>query len=109
MGRNHLAALAALGLAGCAMGTGIVPYGPGVFLVSEMRAPVLGGAAAAQVAALGEATAFCARQNLVFVPVMMAPGGYPYSDYGPTNFTTSFRCLPANDPAVAHGPVQAGS
>jgi hypothetical protein len=66
-------------LTACAMSTGIVPYGPGVFLVSEMRAPVLGGAAEAQRVALGEANDFCAHQGLVFAPVMMGPGGYPYS------------------------------
>jgi hypothetical protein len=88
-------------LTACAMSTGIVPYGPGVFLVSEMRAPVLGGAAEAQRVALGEANDFCAHQGLVFAPVMMGPGGYPYSDYGPTNFSASFRCLAAGDPAIA--------
>jgi hypothetical protein len=72
-----LAIAASLALAGCAMSTGVIPYGPGIFLVSEMRAPVLGGAAQAQRVALSEANAFCARQGRVFVPVMMAPGGYP--------------------------------
>ncbi len=82
-------------LSGCAMTTGIVPNGPGTFLVSEMRAPVLGGAAQAQRVALNEAMAFCARQGRVFTPVAMAPGGYPYSAYGPTNFTVAFRCAAA--------------
>ncbi len=93
MAHSRLAVAAVLGLGGCAMGTGVVPYGPGVFFVSEMRAPVLGGAAAAQRVALGEAAAFCAARGLVFAPVMMAPGGYPYSEYGPTNFSASFRCV----------------
>ena len=86
--------LAVLSLAGCAGSTGIVANGPGTFMVSEMRAPVLGGAYQAQRAALAEADAFCARQNGVFTPVAMAPGGYPYSAYGPTNFTAVFKCDP---------------
>ena len=77
---------------GCAMGTGVVPYGPGIYLVSEMRAPVLGGAAAAQQAALTEAETFCAARGRKFSPLGMGPGGYPYSDYGPTNFSAVFRC-----------------
>ena len=84
--------LAALTLAGCAGTTGILPYGPGTFLVSEMRAPALGGAYEAQRAALGEASAFCARQGRVFAPVSMAPGGYPNGHYGPTDFTAVFQC-----------------
>jgi len=75
------------------MSTGIIPNGPDTFLVSEMRAPVLGGAAEAQRVALWEANGFCAQQGLVFAPVMMGPGGYPYSAYGPTNFTATFRCV----------------
>ncbi len=90
---RHAAPLAALALWGCAMTTGIIPNGPGTFLVSEMRAPVLGGAAEAQRVALSEANAFCARQGRVFAPVAMAPGGYPYSAYGPTEFLVSFRCV----------------
>ncbi len=84
--------LAVLSLAGCAGSTGIVPYGPGTFLVSEMRAPVLGGAYQAQRVALAEANDFCAHQGRVFAPVSMAPGGYPYGHYGPTNFTAVFQC-----------------
>ncbi len=79
-------------LAGCAGTTGIVATGPGTYLVSEMRAPVLGGAAEAQRVALAEAQGFCASQGLSFVPISMAPGGYPYSAYGPTNFTANFAC-----------------
>jgi hypothetical protein len=88
------------GLAGCAATIGVQPAGPGVWAVSEMRAPVLGGGPAAQDAALREANGFCARQGLVFVPVQMGPGGNPYSPYGPVSFTATFRCLAANDPAV---------
>ena len=86
------AGMVVLTLCGCAGSVGIVQNGPDTFMVSEMRAPVLGGGAEAQRAALGEAGAFCAGQGRVFAPVSMAPGGYPYSAYGPTNFTAVFRC-----------------
>ena len=92
--------VAALSLAGCAATIGVQPAGPGVWAVSEMRAPVLGGGPAAQDAALREANGFCAHQGLVFVPVQMGPGGNPYSQYGPVSFTATFRCLVANDPTV---------
>jgi hypothetical protein len=98
---RRCALLPALLLAGCAASTGIVPYAPGVFLVSDMRAPVLGGAAEAQRVALLEANGFCAQQGLAFMPDAMGPGGYPYSDYGPTNFTARFRCLNPSDPLIA--------
>jgi len=91
--------MAVFGLGGCAATIGVQPAGPGVWAVSEMRAPVLGGGPAAQDAALREANGFCARQGLVFVPVRMGPGGNPYSPYGPVSFTATFRCLAANDPA----------
>lgn len=89
-----------MGAGGCAATIGVQPAGPGVWAVSEMRAPVLGGGPAAQDAALREANAFCAQQGLVFVPVQMGPSGNPYSSYGPLNFTATFRCLTANDPAA---------
>ncbi len=96
MRRCGLAGLALLlTLAGCAGTTGIVPTGPGTYLVSEMRAPVLGGAAEAQRVALAEAEGFCASQGLRFVPLSMGPGGYPNSVYGPTNFTANFVCQAA--------------
>ena len=83
---------AVLALAGCAATTGVRPYGPGVFAVSEMRAPVLGGAAEAQRVAVGEASAFCAQSGRTFAPISMTPGGYPGSPYGPVDFTAVFAC-----------------
>lgn len=90
-----------LGLAACAGTIGVQQTGPDSFLVSEMRAPALGGGPAAQQAAIGEAMSFCASQGRVFVPITMAPGGYLGSAYGPTTYTASFRCLAPNDPVVA--------
>ena len=93
--------LSVSGLAGCAATIGVQPAGPGVWAVSEMRAPALGGGPAAQDAALREANGFCAQQGLVFVPVQMGLGGNPYGHYGPLAFSATFRCLAANDPAIA--------
>ncbi len=90
--RVRVLPLLGLALSGCAATTGIVPIAPGTFQVNEMRAPVLGGGPEAQRAALAEATGFCAQQGLRFTPLMMAPGGVPYSPYGPTTFTATFRC-----------------
>ena len=90
--RRGIAVLSCL-LAGCAMSTGIQPTGPDSYIVSEMRAPALGGAAAAQQVAIAEATQFCVARGETFAPLLMQPGGYPYSAYGPTQFMVSFRCL----------------
>ena len=93
--------LLALSLSACAVSVGVLPAGPGVFAVSERRAPVLGGGPAAQRAALSEADAFCRQQGRVFVPVTMQAVGDPRSLYGPNGFTTTFSCL-APGQAASH-------
>ncbi len=89
----------ALALAGCATTTGIVAVGPDTYMVSEMRAPALGGGPEAQRAVLAEANAFCASQGRVFAPVFMRPDGDPYTPYYPTAYDATFRCVP---PGAAH-------
>ena len=89
----RLAGLTCL-LAGCAVSIGVRPAGPGLFMVSERRAPVLGGAAAAQRAVLSEATTFCQAQGGVFAPVSQGAVGSPYAHYGPTGYVATFRCAP---------------
>jgi hypothetical protein len=91
-------------LPGCAVSVGVVPVGPDTYAVSERRAPVLGGGPEAQRVALAEATGFCAQQGRVFAPLVMGAVGNPYSAYGPSGFTTTFRCKPAGDPATATAP-----
>lgn len=89
-------ALAVLGLlGGCAGTIGVQPAAPGVWVVSEMRAPALGGGPAAQAAALTEAEAFCRQQGTTAAPLDMLPGGFPGSPYGPVAFTVHFRCVPS--------------
>jgi hypothetical protein len=51
------------------MGTGILPAGPDTYMVTERRAPVLGGSTAAQQAGMTEANAYCAQQGKQFLPV----------------------------------------
>jgi hypothetical protein len=91
--------LAAVGaVAGCAGTTGIYPVGPGVWSVSEMRAPALGGGAEAQRVALLEASGFCGVNGMQYSPVASGPGGFPGSPYGPVSFTVSFTCIPPGAP-----------
>lgn len=98
---RRYAELSLLLLSGCAVSVGVVPVGPDTYMVSERRAPVLGGGPEAQRVALLEANGFCEQQGRVFAPVAMGPVGNAYSLYGPSGFTTTFRCLPAGDPAAA--------
>jgi hypothetical protein len=90
-------------LGGCAATIGVRQTGPDSFLVSEMRAPVLGGEGAAQQAAIGEAISFCTDGGRVFVPVTAAPSDFGH--YGPMAFTAAFRCLPPNDPQLSRLPA----
>jgi hypothetical protein len=92
--------LVLLALAGCAGTIGVQQTGPDSFVVSEMRAPVLGGFEAARQAALGEATSFCHYAGREFVPIQMGPSAYASPHYGPMGYTAEFRCLLPADPVV---------
>jgi hypothetical protein len=83
------------------MSSGIVPVAPGIYTVTEVRAPARGGLPAAEQAVLADATVFCGQQQRKFVPVGMGPGGDPRDIYGPSAFTATFACLLPGDPAVA--------
>ena len=104
MRRLSLSVALAATVAGCAAGSGIVPVGPGVYAVSELRAPVIGGGGAAEQAVLTEAGAFCQRRNLVFLPLDLRPDGDPRTPYYPTGFDATFRCVAATDPALHRPP-----
>jgi hypothetical protein len=99
------AALACLALAGCAAGSGVVPVGPDTYVLSEMRAPVLGGGPEAQRAVLGMAAGFCQQQGRAFRLLALVPDGDPRTPYWPTAFDATFQCLaearPAPEPAQA--------
>ena len=97
MGKFWLLGVLAVG--SCAATIGVRQTGPDSFVVSEMRAPVLGGGPAAQQAAIGEAIDFCRYQGRVFVPVRMSPGDPGH--YGAMSYTAEFRCLSPYDPVVA--------
>ena len=79
-------------LAGCGLGSGIVPVGPGVYAVSEMRAPVRGGGAEAHRAVVAEATGFCQRQGRGLLVLDLRPDGDPRIREWPTAFDKTFRC-----------------
>jgi hypothetical protein len=90
--RPSFALSATLLLASCAVSVGVQPAGPDSFIVSERRAPVLGGGPEAERVALAEATQFCQQTGRIFTPIAMGPSGNPYGAYGPTTFTATFRC-----------------
>jgi hypothetical protein len=81
-----------LSIAGCTSTTGIVPVGPDTYILSEMRAPVRGGGAAAQVAVLSEATAFCQQQGRELALLSLLPDGDPRIYEWPTAFNATFQC-----------------
>jgi hypothetical protein len=95
---HRIAAVAVLLLCGCASSTGILPAGPETYTITERLAPIRGGGDAAQADALTKADQFCAEKGRQFVPALMGnPVGPPN-----TGYTVTFKCLPANDPAVAN-------
>lgn len=89
-------------LAGCAMSTGILPAGPDTYTVTERFAPIRGGATTAEQTALTEANEYCAQRGRQFLVTDMQtlPSHNPY---GPTSYSTTFRCLLSGNPELAHG------
>lgn len=85
-------------LAGCAGSTGIYPSGPGVFSVSEMRAPALGGGLEAERAAKQEAAGFCGQWGTSARILAEGPSGY--GSYGPNSYAVTFGCVPPAPPAA---------
>ena len=104
MRRLAVVVLLLLVVAGCAAESGIIPVAPGVYSLSALRAPVLGGGAEAERVVLAEATAFCQQQSLVFLPLELRPDGDPFTPYYPTAFDATFRCVAPNDPALKAPP-----
>ncbi len=92
-------------LAACAYSSGIIPVGPGIYSVSEMRAPARGGELEAQRAVFAKIATFCGQQNRVVLPLATQPDGDPFTPYGPTAFDATFRCVPPGDPALADTPA----
>ena len=88
--------------------TGILPAGPNTYTVSETVAPIQGGGAEAQRRAITEANAYCGKMDKVFVPDNMSQGGNLANQYGPTGYNVTFRCLAADDPAVASYRLERG-
>jgi hypothetical protein len=93
----------AAALTGCAGTTGIYPVGPGLWTVSEFRAPALGGAAEARRVVELEASGFCAQWGLAYAPVAAGASGYAGSPYGPVSYAATFRCVPPAPPPARPG------
>lgn len=99
MRHRVLAGLAATALAGCALGSGIVPIGPDTYVLSELRAEARGGGAEAQRVVLAEADGFCRQQGRELVLLELRPDGDPRGYYWPTAFDATFQCrVPAIRP-----------
>lgn len=80
-------------LAGCGLSSGIVPVGPGVYALSEMRAPVRGGGVEAHRVVFTEATGFCQQHGLRLRILDLRPDGDPRMQEWPTAFDMTFQCV----------------
>ena len=95
------ALLMAVALGGCALTSGIVPIGPGTYVLSEMRAPVRGGGAEAQRVVLAEADGFCRQQGRSLLLLDLRPDGDPRTQYWPTAFDATFQCVDGPPAGIA--------
>ena len=93
-------------LAGCASSSGILPAGPNTYTLEERAAPIRGGSQEAERAALTKADDYCRQSGRQFVPSTMGKNADVPNPYGPTGYSVTFKCLPANDPAVASYQLQ---
>jgi hypothetical protein len=91
-----------LTLPACAQGTGVLPFGPDTYTVSEHRAPILGGGSEAQRAAITEATDYCENHGKKLLPLNSTQSGLAVNQaaYGNTSFSMTFRCLDPDDPEL---------
>lgn len=80
-------------LAGCGFSSGVVAVGPDTFVVSEERAPVVGGGREANRVVLAKVGEFCRQQGRVSVILDLRPDGDPFTPYYPTAFDATFQCL----------------
>ena len=80
-------------LAGCGLSSGIAPIGPGIYALSEMRAPVRGGGAEAHRVVFAEATGFCQQQGRRLLVLDLRPDGDPRIAEWPTAFDMTFQCV----------------
>jgi putative hemolysin len=65
---------AALVLSGCGSTTGILPVGPGTYIITERFAPIRGGSDTAKTDALTQANAYCAQQGKQLMSTNMNTG-----------------------------------
>lgn len=87
-------------LVGCGFSSGVVAIGPNTYVLSEERAPVLGGGREANRLVLAEAGRFCLQQNRVSATLDLRPDGDPFTPYYPTAFDVTFQCLTATEAKV---------
>lgn len=80
-------------LAGCGFSSGMMAVGPDTYVLSEERAPVVGGGREANRVVLARAADFCRQQGRVSVILDLRPDGDPFTPYYPTAFDATFQCL----------------
>lgn len=102
-----VAAATAVLVAGCAINSGVQPYGPDTYTVSVHHAPILGGASTARQSALDEANKYCQNTGGTFTPLGSQEGGGTI--YGPEDFNLTFRCVKGVSYATAAAQAQAAS
>lgn len=94
-------------LSGCNTDTGVLPMGPDTYTMSVHKAPILGGADAAESQALKEANQYCLSQNRRFEPTQTEEKSVPFeARNGPTVFSLTFQCLSADDPSLQRPNLQ---
>jgi hypothetical protein len=97
-----IATALALGACTTSRSTGILPAGPDTYTLTERFAPIVGGRDEAERQALTKADAFCTEKGRKFVPSNMGQAGNLANVNGPTTgYAVTFKCLAADDPAVA--------
>lgn len=83
-------------LSGCGVSSAVVATAPDTYVLSEERAPVLGGGPAARRLVLARAERFCRQQGRADMILELRPDGDPFTPYWPTAYDVTFRC-PATD------------
>jgi hypothetical protein len=93
-------------LGGCATSTGILPAGPDTYTISERYSPIRGGSDEAQRDVLTKANEYCSQQGRQFVPNNMGQTAGMMNQNTTTGYSTTFKCLLPNDPAIAKYQLQ---
>ena len=98
--RKILVLLLCLGLAGCAINSGIVPMGKDTYMVSRQAATGFSGSGDLKARAFQEASHFCEKQGKKLQVVSTSEAKPPYIFANFPKAEVQFMCLDANDPQL---------